>query len=717
MDEPRRAHQGPVDVALVQMPYSEVGQPSLALGLLQADCERNRVKSRVVHANMWFSEEIGPAAFDMIFQAYSTTLIGEWTFGSALFPDFQPDDERYLHKVVAMFKLDSRSQWRHLQRRYPYLDQVALLREIRKRAPDFVERMADRILELEPKIVGCSSTFQQHCASLALLRAVKQRRPDVVTMIGGANCEGDMGRATFEQFPWLDFVASGEADGFFGALCAKVLERGAEGVPRELVPAGLWAPHHRSDQGAVEAACANQVDGAPIARLDDMDDSPIPNYDDYFAYLAETDALGEWVRPALPFQTARGCWWGEKTHCSFCGISRTAMKFRSKSGDNVIEQMLAMKARYGISNFQGTEYIFDYRYFDTLLPRLKDIGGYFRFEVKANLKPEQFQSFVDSGTLEVQPGVESLHDELLGLLKKGVTARQNILLLKRAQQVGLLVYWNLLYAIPGDKDEWYAEMADLIPLVSHLQAPAGLAQIHYDRFSPYWRDPARHGLTLQPAFGYEFVYPLPPERLRDLAYFFETPHQRDAFYRIHRIENAGLLRVLQEVTAWKNAWTGARNAPSLVAEDKGDRIVFKDTRAVATAAAFEITGLERRAYLLAEDGIRPAHLSKALVAQGFGEAEIEAAIDGLVARKVMALVSGGLLSLGVAAPVPPFLAHTLSVPKSEGNPPWARLQADKALDEKRPNIALQCLRNPHDDDLSTWLQPVGAASKKQESFA
>lgn len=698
---------GPVDVALVQMPFSEVGQPSLALGLLRADCDRHAVRSRIVHANMWFSEEIGPAAFDMIFQSYSTTLIGEWAFSAALFPDFHPDDDRYLTKVVGMFKLDSRSQWRHLQKRYPYLDQVALLREIRRRAPEFVERVADRVLEMEPGIVGCSSTFQQHCASLALLRAVKARRPGVVTMIGGANCEGDMGRATFERFPWLDFVASGEADGFFGSLCAKVLEVGADLVPAALVPKGLWAPHHRRAPETVQAACADEVDGAPIARLDDMDASPVPNYDDYFADLQATEALGDWVRPALPFQTARGCWWGEKTHCTFCGISRTAMKFRSKSGDNVMDQMTALQSRYGISNFQGTEYIFDYRYFDTLLPRLKQIGGYFRFEVKANLKPEQFQQFVDSGTLEVQPGVESLHDGLLGLLKKGVTAHQNLLLLKRAQQVGLLVYWNLLHSIPGDRDEWYDEMADLVPLVTHLQAPAGLAQVHYDRFSPYWREPERHGLTLLPAFGYEFVYPFGPEGLREMAYFFETPKQREAFYRIHRIEHAGLLRLLHAVTEWKAAWAGQRHAPALTVDDRGDRLVFKDTRAVATAASFEVAGLDRRVYLIAEAGQMQAQVVRLLQAEGFAEEEILAAVERLRARKVLATVSNRLLSLGILTPIAPFLAHTLDVPKAEGNPSWARLQADQQLDGRRPNIALDCLKHPADEDLSSWLaQPV-----------
>ena len=51
-------------------------------------------------------------------------------------------------------------------------------------------------------------------------------------------------------------------------------------------------------------------------------------------------------------------------------FSKTAMKFRAKSADNVMEQMLTLRDRYGINLFQGTEYIFDYKFFKTLLPRL-----------------------------------------------------------------------------------------------------------------------------------------------------------------------------------------------------------------------------------------------------------------------------------------------------------------------------------------------------------
>lgn len=688
----------PSDVVLVRMPYSEVGQPSLALGLLKKSCSQAGVSAREVSAHLDFAEELGPALHNLLFASYPGTLIGEWTFAGALFPERQADDEAYLRKVVEIFGLDSSIDWNYLHEAYPYLDHAALLREVRRRTPEFVRRTAERILALEPRIVGCTSTFQQHCASLALLREIKRLRPGIVTMIGGANCEGDMGRATFEQFPFLDYVASGDADGFFGGLCRSLLEGPA--VPD--LPAGVWGPRHRADPSSVRRACEGLKDGAPIARLEDMDQSPVPDFDDYFAALAGTQALGKHLRPALPFQTARGCWWGEKSHCSFCGISSTAMRFRAKSGSNVMEQMIALRDRYGIDTFQGTEYIFDYRYFETLLPRLRELKALFRFEVKANLKPEQLQAFVDAGVIELQPGVESLDDELLGLLKKGTTALQNVLLLKRGRNVGLSIYWNLLHNIPGDRDECYARMAEVVPLLHHLQPPAGVAQIHYDRFSPYWRDPARHGLTLQPAFGYEQVYPFPPETLADMAYFFETPAQRQKFLRFNRVSQAGLLRLLGELRRWKLAFR-SRSQPRLTAQDLGDRIAFEDTRAVAAAEAFEVAGLAARVYRAAENGVGPANLVGQLAGEGASEAEVEAAVEELLSRKVLARLSGRLVGLALAAPVRPLLAQTLERPMAELNPAYGMRLAERELDERRPNIALGCIRPRQDDSLTGWL--------------
>ena len=42
-------------------------------------------------------------------------------------------------------------------------------------------------------IVGLTSMFVQNMACIAMARRLKQRRPEIVTIMGGANCEAPMG--------------------------------------------------------------------------------------------------------------------------------------------------------------------------------------------------------------------------------------------------------------------------------------------------------------------------------------------------------------------------------------------------------------------------------------------------------------------------------------------------------------------------------------------
>ena len=67
--------------------------------------------------------------------------------------------------------------------------------------------------------------------------------------------------------------------------------------------------------------------GRPI---DDLDALPVPDYSDYFRDLDASGVSAD-VLPVLLFETARGCWWGAKSHCTFCGLNGGAMAFRAKS--------------------------------------------------------------------------------------------------------------------------------------------------------------------------------------------------------------------------------------------------------------------------------------------------------------------------------------------------------------------------------------------------
>jgi len=81
-----------------------------------------------------------------------------------------------------------------------------------------------------------------------------------------------------------------------------------------------------------------------------------------------------------------------------------------------------------------------------------------------------------------------------------------------------------------------------------------------------------------------------------------------------------------------------------------------------------------------------------------------------VARKIVVSLSGRLVGLALADPVPPYLADSIGKERAELNPIWGKMNAAVLLDAKRPSIALSCLRRPQDEGLSGWLASVGRRS-------
>ena len=445
-----------VQVSLVQMPYSAVVRPSISLGLLRSYLREHAIEAKVVYANLAFAERIGIEVYRLIENTPANSLIGEWTFAASAFRTPAKGSRDFLRKVGAGFADPYANFIRH---RYTLADVEGVIEDVRESADRFVDDVADQVLATRPRIVGCTSMFQQHCASLALLRRIKELAPDVTTMLGGANCEGPMGEQAHRSFPWVDFVASGEADEYFGALCRHILDEGRT-IPIEALPEGVWAPAHRAPRDTAPPTPAGKVGVSldrrpletPAARsiVNDLDRLAVPDFDDYFEAL-EHSYLGRYIDPALPLETSRGCWWGQKHHCTFCGLNGAGMTYRKKSPERAQREIEALTERYGIYNLSPTDNILEMSYLTSLLPALAESGPRYAlfYEVKPNLRRPQLETLAAAGARWLQPGIESLHDEVLKLLDKGVSALNNVQLLKWGLELGIRLEYYILYGAPG----------------------------------------------------------------------------------------------------------------------------------------------------------------------------------------------------------------------------------------------------------------------------
>ena len=53
-------------------------------------------------------------------------------------------------------------------------------------------------------------------------------------------------------------------------------------------------------------------------------------------------------------------------------------------------------------------------------------------------------------------------------MKKGVTALQNIQVLKWCRELGIIPSWNIIWGFPGEPQDAYDEMVKVVSLLVHL---------------------------------------------------------------------------------------------------------------------------------------------------------------------------------------------------------------------------------------------------------
>ena len=551
---------------LVSMPFMGMDRPSIQLGLLAAIGTQHGFDVRTLHADLDFAARIG-APYYRALADHRGPLVGDWLFSVAAFGPEAPDpDGRLVEDLAADLA---------------YLpgapDEVAV-RLLRTRDHD-VPALLDALVDGEDwagvDVVGFTCSFQQTVASFALARRLKDRHPHLVTVVGGANADGEMGRELLLAGQAVDLVVSGEADACFPRLLRAL----GDGTDPLTVP------------GVLGRRGGEVVGVPPEPPPTHLDALPVPDYREYFDRAERLGLLTAAGRRdvALPVETSRGCWWGAKHHCTFCGLNGTTMQYRSKSPARVLDELAELARRHRSLRFDAVDNILDMRHVRELLPALADADtGYDIFyETKANLTRAQVRALALAGVTRLQPGIESLSSHVLALMDKGVRAAQNVNLLRWASYYGIDVQWSILWGLPGETAEDYAEQAAAVPHLVHLQPPGGSGRIWLERFSPLYRDHERFGVRRrEPERSYHYVYPRSVD-LDRLAYFFD--HDVDG-----ELPDAAYDTLRAALTHWSDVWSAVDanggERPMLTYRSAPGLLQVRDTRDPATSGTYTFEG-------------------------------------------------------------------------------------------------------------------------------
>lgn len=619
-------------VTLVALPWHALPMPSIQLGTLCAVLGQAGIATEVRSLMLAFmehclaetagrpeGERITVADYATVADEYPALGLGDWIFAV---PPFRDDAERDAQYVAYL---------RQLGVPEPVVGKALVMRSL---VPAFLERCVEEILASGTRMVGFTTTFSQNVPSLVLAKLLKEREPRVAIVFGGGNCDGPMGAALHRAFPWVDVVVRGEAERLLPDLVRDLFA----GRPVRPAP-GLC--YREGDRQVV----VPQQPATPVS----MDDVPIPIMDEYFERLEKTSFAAEMAgRVSVPFETSRGCWWGAKSHCTFCGLNGTSMAFRSKSPGRVVDELAALARRHGRLDFTSVDTILDLEYLREVMPRLRDAGQDLRiyYEVKSNLRREQVRLLRDAGVRFLQPGIESLSTPLLRLMRKGVTAFQNVRLLKWCAEEGIEVAWNIIYGFPREPEEEYTRMARAIPSLTHLWPPT-LCLLALHRFSPYHQRPAEFGLEeLGPLPWYRLIYPIDDATLADLAYSFDYRHadgRKPSDY-------IGPLRAA--IDAWHSGQGVAYRA---LRYRRGPGFLVVHDRRPGLTADYSFDEREAQLYLACADGATASEACAALRAAGSSDVDaddVRTFLDDLVSSRLVYEENGHYLALALPATLP-----------------------------------------------------------------
>jgi anaerobic magnesium-protoporphyrin IX monomethyl ester cyclase len=226
-----------------------------------------------------------------------------------------------------------------------------------------------------------------------------------------------------------------------------------EGEATLLELAGRIAAHRdlTTVPGLIVRREGRLVRGPHRPFLKDLDALPLPAWDlvDMERYLDEWQKRTGERRAAV--LTSRGC----PFDCSWCSKPTFGRTFRQQSPARVVEELVALKTRYGVDYVRFCDDVFGISrpWIDELIDRMQaaDLGLQFECLARVDLlKPDLLHRLRSVGLARVYVGVESGSQKMLDLMNRGTKLGQVERTAAALRAEGIRQFWFLMLGYPGE---------------------------------------------------------------------------------------------------------------------------------------------------------------------------------------------------------------------------------------------------------------------------
>jgi radical SAM superfamily enzyme YgiQ (UPF0313 family) len=670
----------PVRLILVSMPWALADRPSIQLGSLKAYVTRvfgSAVHAGAAHPYLGVERVLGRSLYRRLAER---SWLGEAVYAALLYPD----------RAAACARLFSK-HWPRSEG-----GPVPPFQEICRKVKEFHETMPLwRDLE-KAHLVGFSVCFAQLASSFFLARALKDRFPKVPIVFGGSLVSGVLGKTLLEAFPWIDFVISGEGEKPLADLVSRLffLQGGSamdstEGSRDSYLTdqrhegRGLPKPgdEKRSEgPGVLGALCRgglrdhvrpwgrgiffrredNRVDGGHWSQITNLDDTPVPDYSDFFRE-AQNGGDGRTPIFTIPVESSRGCWWHtaredqpHKRACRFCNLNVQWRGYRSKAPQRIARELAALADAHKSLRFVFVDNALNPAALAEMTQAIQSSGKDFHLfgEVRLPFSRHQVRGLRLAGFREIQAGIEALSDGLLRRMGKGTRVIHNVAWMRHCEEFGIKNRSNLILEFPGSTPEDVRETLDVLRAV-RVYRPLRGVRFWLGEGSPMALEPERYGLKgigNHPDYAVLF-----PEEIFRRTRFMVKAFRGDRLRqrRLWQPVRDFLREWHREDAAFRNRPGGER--PRLGYLDGGTFLLIRRrNRHGRVATTYRLSGPSREIYLSCLDA-KPLDVLEKEHGR-FSSEGLRRFLDDMVAKGLLFRHREWILSLAVEEGVKKFLA-------------------------------------------------------------
>jgi hypothetical protein len=336
----------------------------------------------------------------------------------------------------------------------------------------WLEKLTDeKIARHHPDAVALTVPFPGCLlGALSIARRIKQTRPDIQILLGGGYVNTELrGLSDSAVFDYVDFIT---------------LDSGMLPLARLIGKAdsSKWVRTFARKGGVVRFFdCAEKPVGHNDLPPPIYDGLPLDRYFGLFEMLNPVTRLwsdGRWNKLVL----AHGCCWGR---CAFCDTSIDYIcRYDPATPAVICDWMETMMAESGFNGFHFVDEALPHDLLEGLCDEILRRGlsaewwGNIRFEQRFSSR--LVQKMAAAGCIAVTGGLETCCDRTLQLMRKGITVKSAVDVIRRFADGGILTHAYLMYGFPTQTLE---ETFRALETIRDLVDSGALHSAYWHRFA------------------------------------------------------------------------------------------------------------------------------------------------------------------------------------------------------------------------------------------